>query len=925
MWCELPNWNRFSPTAAAAGLQTLTEMVEALGNHPSIVAWTIINEDWGTDLRRAADQRRWLADAYEHLRRLDPTRLIVDNSACGGPGDENFHVRSDLADFHVYSLVPDHAATWRDRIADYATRPGWLWSPEGDAQEQGDEPLILSEFGSWGLPDPRAFIGPGGSEPWWFATGPLAGRPADMAARIEAFGLDRVFDGVAGLVRATQEHQLEALRYEIAELRRHASISGYVITELSDIYWEANGLLDLARRPKAFHDRLAAINAPTVVVGDLHPRDWRAGDRIRVPVTVSSWDGTDAARRPRRLGDRGRRGSAGPSGRIDFDGWPSWTARVVGELEAILPDVAAASRATVHLVLRDAEGHRRAVADVPFAIVPRALVGRRSRGDRGPGRRDDHRPPGPRRARSRPRRRAPARPRHRPRGHRCRTSSSRCRCGSTAGRPPTPPQPTAGAVWQGDWITTFAWAVTDELQGITAGRCLDLPFERVLPELVITGDGVELQPRLVTAGLFAGWVHAPAAFTVAMDIGAGPTGGDDPAARRGQRSDGARHARGPRPFGNQLSTCGDDPRGGAGALMPVIDDDRRPGRATRVHWSRRRGRGAGEEKPGMRSNTLLRAVAGAAALGLLLGACGPRGGTASEPAVTAPPAPTPAASAEAGASAEPTEKPALAGDLSVWTYPQGDDETSLKAYKAAFEELYPDVTVKISVVPEDTYQTKVTTALQAHKPPDVAIIEDRAWMKADRVLDLTPYYASWGVDVADFNPGGIGRATVEGDVADGVYGVGDFLGGNIFVYNKALFDAAGIPYPAADKSLTIQEYADICRKLAKPDPDPAKAVYGCSMPEWAPGIQTKDVFGADGRSAEGNLNSPEMVEAFNIAGAAGPREGGARRDRADRDRRVRPVCRGPARDHLDGLHRDPEVRRRGPPVRARAVPRDQAR
>ena len=285
----------------------LTEMVEALGNHPSIVAWTIINEDWGTDLRRVADHRRWLADAYEHLRQLDPTRLIVDNSACGGPGDENFHVRTDLADFHVYSLAPDHAAAWRDRVADYATRPGWLWSPEGDAQEQGDEPLILSEFGSWGLPDPRAFIGPDGAEPWWFSTGPLAGRPADMAARIEAFGLDRVFDGVAGLVRATQEHQLEALRYEIAELRRHASISGYVITELSDIYWEANGLLDMARRPKAFHDRLAAINAPTVVVGDLHPRDWRAGDRIRVPVTVSSWDGDGRGGRPGRLGDRGRR------------------------------------------------------------------------------------------------------------------------------------------------------------------------------------------------------------------------------------------------------------------------------------------------------------------------------------------------------------------------------------------------------------------------------------------------------------------------------------------------------------------------------------------------------------------------------------------------------------------------------------------
>ena len=84
-------------------------MVDALGNHPSIVAWTIINEDWGTDLRRAADHRRWLADAYEHLRRLDPTRLIVDNSACGGPGHENFHVRIRPGRLPRLHLAPDHA------------------------------------------------------------------------------------------------------------------------------------------------------------------------------------------------------------------------------------------------------------------------------------------------------------------------------------------------------------------------------------------------------------------------------------------------------------------------------------------------------------------------------------------------------------------------------------------------------------------------------------------------------------------------------------------------------------------------------------------------------------------------------------------------------------------------------------------------
>jgi len=84
-----------------------------------------------------------------------------------------------------------------------------------------------------------------------------------------------------------------------------------------------------------------------------------------------------------------------------------------------------------------------------------------------------------------------------------------------------PDRPSAGAVWEGDWITTFAWAITRELADLTQGRCLDLAFRRVLPDHVLTGDGADLDPRVVTAGMFAGWVHAPAAFTASMPVGAG--------------------------------------------------------------------------------------------------------------------------------------------------------------------------------------------------------------------------------------------------------------------------------------------------------------------------------------------------------------------------------------------------------------------
>jgi hypothetical protein len=519
VWCELPSWIRFSEASASTGLDVLREMVDALGNHPSIIAWTIINEDWGTDLRHAADQRRWLASAYELLRRLDPTRLIVDNSACGGPGDENFHVQTDLADFHVYSLTPDHAEVWRERIEEFAGRPRWLWSPDGDAQERGDEPLILSEFGSWGLPDPRPFTRPDGTEPWWFETGPLAGRPGAMDERMSAFGLDRHFAGLDGLVHATQEHQWEALRYEIAELRRHASISGYVITELTDIYWEANGLLDLARRPKSFHDRLASVNAPTVVVGDLRPRDLVEGDRVRVPVTVSAWDDPESTGGTVDWEILVTGNVGGPSGRIEFDGWPSWTARVVGELEADLPAVGAASGAALRLVLKDRDGRRRATAEGPFAIVPRGLgdidvaeladragvtitdrldhatLERVRAGARvvvlasGPASIEEHLElPVPLRV------------------HR-RSSAY-------------PDEPAAGAVWHGDWITTFAWATSRTLADLTEGQCLDLAFQRVLPDHVLGWDeGID--PTTVAAGLFAGWIHAPAAITVSLPLGAG--------------------------------------------------------------------------------------------------------------------------------------------------------------------------------------------------------------------------------------------------------------------------------------------------------------------------------------------------------------------------------------------------------------------
>jgi multiple sugar transport system substrate-binding protein len=202
-------------------------------------------------------------------------------------------------------------------------------------------------------------------------------------------------------------------------------------------------------------------------------------------------------------------------------------------------------------------------------------------------------------------------------------------------------------------------------------------------------------------------------------------------------------------------------------------------------------------------------------------------------------------------------------ELSVWSYLSPDDP-SVKAYIERFQADNPGIVVKYTAFPEDDYQDKVRTALSADSPPDIAVMEDKQWMQAGLVVELSPYFAEWGVDPADFAPGGLARATLPDG---GIYGVGDHLGGNILFYNKALFDAAGAPHPSLTESMTWPEFDQACRQVGQPDRNPMRAVYGCSVQDWAFDIWSMWVWGEDGRTVLGNLNSDAMVQGYNLGTA----------------------------------------------------------
>lgn len=311
VWAEIPSWRTFWNTSTLHARnrdlpeeihqrveQLLEEMIARDFNHPSLVIWTLVNEDWGTSLPLNADDRAWVKRLYERCKQLDPTRLVVDNSACGATWGRNVHIKSDIDDFHVYTVIPDQAPLWSQTIAQFALRPLWTYSAAGDSERRGDEPLVLSEFGNWGLPSTAALRAYHNGEPAWFNLGPWwsgwageAGYPQGVEERFIQLGLNAIWPDYEALATASQWHQFEAMKFEIEELRRHSTIAGYVITEFTDCYWESNGLLDFARNPKAYHARFAEINAPDVIVPTVITRAFWGGGVATVAITISHYSG----------------------------------------------------------------------------------------------------------------------------------------------------------------------------------------------------------------------------------------------------------------------------------------------------------------------------------------------------------------------------------------------------------------------------------------------------------------------------------------------------------------------------------------------------------------------------------------------------------------------------------------------------------
>lgn len=527
IWSEIPNWALLTEKAKARAKATLKGMIERDWNRPSLIAWSIINEGWGLDLPNDATHRAWLKEMAAYARQLDPYRLIVDNSPC----PPNFHVESDLDDYHTYRAIPDHYRQFDAWVEEFASRPDWTYSPFGDAVRTRQEPLVVSEFGNWGLPDADLLSAHG--EPWWFETGLEWGEgvvyPHGVQRRCRLWGLDRIFGSYQKLVEATQWQEYLALKFEIEAIRRRPAIQGYVITEFTDVHWECNGLLDMERRPKVFHQVLRRINADDVIVPAVERWAYWAGE----PVVIRIWLSRYSAADPGAGVVRWQVEETALAGEIPAPPLARGQVVDLGEIAFTAPEVTGESGRQFTLSLRWLGANGRVVAenDLTFSVFPFALriaalkmalwtpdgeLADRLRELSWPvtdalrpdvlviARRLDYEL-------------------HRWVQHGgCLLLLANGPEALSAPLPRVRVVPREGTVWQGDWASSFSWLRrAGPYAVLPGGPLLDLSFSRVIPEHVIAGLSPWDFEADVDAGLFVGWIHKPVALIARVRYGRG--------------------------------------------------------------------------------------------------------------------------------------------------------------------------------------------------------------------------------------------------------------------------------------------------------------------------------------------------------------------------------------------------------------------
>jgi len=222
VWEEMGDWGM---SLASRNLEPFLAEWKAIidrdFNHPSVIVWVPFNE---RDPGETPDALSFITSVYKATKKLDPTRLVIDNSGYN-------HTASDIIDIHDYT-------GWQ---GGYVFTEGWRqgrlkrlgpYSPHRPLMFKGfkysGQPVVISEYGGWGI---KSF-------------GPL---------------IDRKFHAYGPALEDEYEF-ISKYRDVTLAIMAEAGVSGFCYTQLYDVEGEVNGFMTYDRRWKVSPEEIRRIN-----------------------------------------------------------------------------------------------------------------------------------------------------------------------------------------------------------------------------------------------------------------------------------------------------------------------------------------------------------------------------------------------------------------------------------------------------------------------------------------------------------------------------------------------------------------------------------------------------------------------------------------------------------------------------------------
>ena len=189
----------------------------------------------------------------------------------------------------------------------------------------------------------------------------------------------------------------------------------------------------------------------------------------------------------------------------------------------------------------------------------------------------------------------------------------------------------------------------------------------------------------------------------------------------------------------------------------------------------------------------------------------------------------------------------------------GEQQEGIDAMVDAFNASQKDIELTVSYMSKSAYFEKLNIGLPAGSAPDIIALNvpsDIDYSKRGFLLDISDLFESGAIDLSRYP-----KHTIDAHTIDGVlHGVPRDYDSIAVYYNKAIFDAAGEPYPTGD--WTWEEFVEVAKRITRAD----EGIYGTCVASYPNSVVYDMVYSNGGKAFDEIglcvLNSAEAKDAL---------------------------------------------------------------